>query len=226
MPCDIGYRSYTKVRIPTPNPQEFKNQTEAPQIDADLLEKLGVDDPEFLAWINELDTRPLLQEALNRALQQLKIPADGKLKFKIDINGYLQARGSYVSAAEKKRLSELAGQVAGRFQMETLQVIAQLLDYETELVQSEVEGEVAWKLEGEKNEPGSVHKYLCVTKRGDNTEIEFEHFDSPQSRDSEMVKYFALAQKLGVPLTVGATKKSGQPIVAGTVHRDFLKHKA
>jgi hypothetical protein len=71
MPCDIGVRSFAKVEIPVPQPQEFSVKSEAPQVDEDLLGKLGIEDPEFLEGIQELDTKPLLEEALRRAQQNL-----------------------------------------------------------------------------------------------------------------------------------------------------------
>lgn len=221
MPCDIGYRNYARVAIPMPNPQDFKSRNQAPQVDADLMEKIGVNDQEFLSWLQELDIRPLLSEALKRALSKID---KGKLDFKVTSDGYLEARGSYIDAAEKKRLGKLAGQVAGQFQMEVLQIVAQLLDYETSLVRTQAEGNDVWKLQGEKNEDASVHKYLGITKIGEETEIEFEHFESAKSRDSETEKFFALAQKLGVPIKKVTMKKAGQPIPVGTVHRDFLKN--
>jgi hypothetical protein len=67
MPCDLGYKVIAKVTIPTPVPQDFKEEVKAPEIDADLLEKIGEDDPEFLAGINDLDTQSLFEAALERA---------------------------------------------------------------------------------------------------------------------------------------------------------------
>ena len=68
MPCNIGYKSYAKIEIPEPQPQVFTSKFEAPTIDADLLTKLGEEDPEFLEWASELNTKPLLEEALRRVL--------------------------------------------------------------------------------------------------------------------------------------------------------------
>lgn len=68
MPCDIGYKSYSRVKIATPQVQTLKITAKAPSVDADLLDRVGVDDPAFLAWMQEIDTQPLLQRALDAAL--------------------------------------------------------------------------------------------------------------------------------------------------------------
>ena len=73
MPCNIGYKSYAEVVIPQPQPQIFKAKAEAPNIDADLLKKLGEEDPAFLEWLRDLDTRPLLEEALKRTSKLVDI---------------------------------------------------------------------------------------------------------------------------------------------------------
>ena len=54
MPCNIGYKSYATIKIPAPEPQTFTNNAMAPDIDADLLEKLGQEDTQFLEWAQEL----------------------------------------------------------------------------------------------------------------------------------------------------------------------------
>lgn len=71
MPCNIGYKTYVPVRIPQPKPQTLKKKMPAPKVDQDLLNKLGVDDPGFVTWIDKLDTKPLLEEALKRPREEL-----------------------------------------------------------------------------------------------------------------------------------------------------------
>ena len=80
MPCNIGYKSYAKIEIPEPQPQTFTAKSEAPDINAELLTKLGEEDPEFLSWVQELGTKPLLEEALKRALQKLGATGDIKTR--------------------------------------------------------------------------------------------------------------------------------------------------
>ena len=46
-----------------PAPQTFESRTAAPEVDAELLEQLGVADPTFLGWLEDLDTNPLLETA-------------------------------------------------------------------------------------------------------------------------------------------------------------------
>jgi hypothetical protein len=68
MPCDIGYKSVSKAKIEAPAPELIDTSALAPKIDADLLAKLGQEDPAFLGWIEELDTGPLLKKALENAV--------------------------------------------------------------------------------------------------------------------------------------------------------------
>lgn len=230
MPCDIGYKSYTPVviaipkpvRPAVPQPKKFEVRTVAPQIDADLAAKLGMEDPDFLAWAQEVDIIPLQQEALKRALAKIDMP--NKLRFEISSDGMLVSRGSYLSDSEKAGLQKKVDEVNGQFQMELFQIIAQIMDYETVLAKTDSGGDLVWTLEGEKNENAGVHKYLRVSKGpGERGEVEFEHFDSGKTLETEMDKFFVLAQRLGLGITLGKSRKSGRPIPGGTVHRDFLK---
>lgn len=68
MPCDIGYKNIARIRVKPRMPSMFKERVESPKIDKELLDNMGVDDAEFLEWVSELDTTPLLNEALRRAL--------------------------------------------------------------------------------------------------------------------------------------------------------------
>ncbi|MBI4120726.1 MAG: hypothetical protein HY457_00515 [Parcubacteria group bacterium] len=213
MPCDIGYKSYAKVEIPVPAPQVFSAKSEAPNIDADLLEKLGIEDPEFLEWAKELNTKPLLIEALKRTLA--KIGADG-INFTIDSEGMLQAKGSFTNARGKKQLSEKASAVSNRWQFEILGIVAELLDYTVTITQKGDE------LILEAEEVGKSHPcdYIKITRRGDISEITFEHFKSQKLLDLATAKFLALAHKLGVKLVLGKREvKQGDPF-PGEVRHD------
>ena len=94
MPCNIGYKSYAKVVIPEPQPQTFKAKAEAPKIDADLLAKLGSEDPEFLEWASDLDVQSLLEEALKRTVAKINV---GGVRFKVNADGMLEAGGTYLN---------------------------------------------------------------------------------------------------------------------------------
>jgi hypothetical protein len=195
MPCNIGWQSYAKIEIPVPAPQEFSVKSEAPEIDADLLEKLGVEDPEFLAWVQELNTKPLLQEALKRTLAVMGL---SKLDFSIDENGMLQAKGTFTSLSEKRRLSEAASDVSDRWQFEILGIVAELLDYTATITKKGDE----MILEAE--ERGKTHPcdYIKVTRTGDVSEITFEHFKSKEKLELAEAKFTALADKLGVKISI------------------------
>lgn len=128
MPCNIGYKSYAKIEIPEPQPQVFKQKANAPEIDEELLEKLGEEDEQFLEWVKELDTKSLLKKALKRALA--KIDAKG-IDFKINAQGMLEATSKFINAQQRKILTETASNISERWQFEVLGIVAELLDYDT-----------------------------------------------------------------------------------------------
>lgn len=92
MPCNIGYKTYQPIRLPQPKPQTFRKKMPAPKVDQELMDKLGADDPEFLAWMNKLNTKPLLEEALKRTLEST--PSED-VDFSITNDGNLLAEGMY-----------------------------------------------------------------------------------------------------------------------------------
>ncbi len=205
MPCDIGYKGYARVEIPVPEPQRFDVKSEAPAIDADLLEKLGIEDPDFLEWVSGLDRRPLLEEALKRAL--IRADTSG-LDFMVDNRGMLQAKGSYVSPAQKKQLEKVSAAVADRWQFEILGIVAELLDYTVTITQSGDD------MIMEAQEAGKTHPcdYIKVTRRKNTAEITFEHFKSRKALELAEAKFTALADKLGVKLSVKKREvKEGDP---------------
>jgi hypothetical protein len=218
MPCDIGYKSYAKVAIPVPQPQEFAERSEAPDIDAELFEKLGIEDPEFLEWASELNARPLLEEALKRALAKVNA---GGVDFTVDAKGMLQAKGRFTSAREKQRLSEIASAVSNLWQFEILGIVVELLDYEVTIT---TKGEVM-TLEAE--EAGKSHPcdYIKITRARGVSEITFEHFKSRKALDIATAKLLVLAQKLGVKLMLGEREVSlGDPFPEDVRHRDYHRH--
>jgi len=219
MPCNIGYKSYARIKIPVPEPQVFSAKSEAPDIDADLLEKLGIEDPEFLEWIGELDTVPLLQEALKRTLAKL---GAGPLDFTIDAQGMLRARSTYRSESEKKRLSEKESAVSARWQFEILGIVAELLDYSVTISQKGEE----MVLEAE--EAGKSHPcdYIKVTRRGGVSEITFEHFKSRTALDLATAKFLTLARTLGVKIALGNREVSeGDPFPGEELHSHRHGHR-
>lgn len=206
MPCDIGYKSYSRVNIPAPQVKKFKNKTEAPKIDAELLEKIGENDPEFLEWLLELDIIPLLKEALKRAL--LKVGELSKnAKFSISKNGDLMSSARYDSETQKRKIEEAAALISNQFQAETLAIVAELLDYEISVSKSR-EGFV---IDGEKEIENGISKVLKITIQ-ETSSVRFEHFESKKSIEEEERKFLGLAQKLGVKMKFLKTERSGQPI--------------
>ncbi len=221
MPCDIGYKSYSRVRIPAPAPQKFKSKAKAPKVDAELMARLGQDDPQFVEWLTELDTAPLLQEALKRALA--KVGADG-VKFSVTPSG-LVAEAEYKSESKKRQIERATAAVSARWQMEVLGVIAQLLDFRFVITASGRPGSESFSLEGEKENGTGVHEYLRIENGAAGASFRFEHYRSAEALRQDRDKFLALAQKLGVKIAIVDTEDGGQPIPQGTVHRHFLPEK-
>lgn len=221
MPCDVGYKSYAKTKIPAPEPQTFLTASEAPDISADLLDKLGIEDPDFLSWVSSIDTRSLLEEALKRALKATKT---GGLSFSLDERGMLKAEGRFTTDAEKRRLEEVSSMMSKRWQFEILGIVAELLDYTSTITQN------AGLITLEAEESGKSHPcdYIKISQRGDEAEITFEHFKSRRALDLATAKFTALANKLGVKISIegceihqgstslGETHHAGEPHLHGS----------
>ncbi len=223
MPCNIGYKNISRIRVEPKLPQEFKEKVEAPKLDENLLNNLGVEDTVFLEWISDLNIDPLLSEALKRAL---KVSDDtGKAEFLIK-NGNLEISFKFNTAREKGKLEAMARRVSERFQMELLGIIAQLLDYKFSIFEQVADGKKVSILEGEKEENASIHKYLKVSI-GNNGEgvLAFEHFESQLSLKQERAKFLTLAQKFGIKVRFSEEWESGQPIPSNIEHRDFLRQR-
>ncbi len=219
MPCNIGYKTYIPVRIPQPKPQTFKKKMPAPKVDQDLLEKLGTDDPQFLGWITELNTKPLLEEALKRTLT---VQSSGNISFTIDENGNVAAESSYLSSREKNEIEKTTNKVLDRWQMEVLKIVTQLLGYDAN-IQTQTGGGLTLVAE----ESGKSHpcKYIRVSKDSSGKgEITFEHFASKTELEKEKVKFVALSQKLGIKISLPKSPISGQPIPGRVIEESYHSH--
>lgn len=220
MPCDLGYKSFSRVTMPVPKPLAFKKRASAPKVDAELMERIGQDDPAFLEWMDELDAAPLLEQALKKALA-----ADDASPVTFSIaGGGLTAEATCKDDAEKARAEEIADRVGRRWQMEVLAIVAELLDFETSLSAVRQDGNEIIMLEGEKHGDEQVHEYLRVTLdpvRG--SAVLFEHFASDKRLAAVKAKFLALAQKFGIKIRIGETRESGSPIPSGSVHKHFIK---
>ncbi len=213
MPCDLGFRSSSQVRVAAPAPQTFEARVAPPALDAELLERLGQEDPPFADWLLTLEPEPLLAEALRRTLAVLPAPSALTLAIR---GGRLAARGTSRSAKERAGLDRSLGAIARRWQLEVLRVIAELLDFEA-VLEEDLTGLV---VEGEKPGPGDVREFVRITlpARGE-AELRFEHYRSEGELAADEDRLLALAQKLGVPLVVKAHRRAGQPIPEGARHR-------
>ncbi len=209
MPCNIGYKTYAPIRIP--QPQKFKKKMPAPKIDQELLDKIGVNDPEFLSWmIQELDVKPLLQEALKKALDACPTKA---VEFSVTDDGYIAAEGQYKSREGLRRVEAATGRVLNRWQIEVLATVAQLLGYDTQISETE-NNDITLVAE----EEGKTHpcKYIRVSKDSSGSGvITFEHFASATDLENERVKFTGLAQKLGIKIALNDSPITGKPISGG-----------
>lgn len=220
MPCNLGYKTYIPVKIPAPVPKELRKKSKAPAIDSDLLAKIGAEDSEFVEWLKELDSKPLLEEALDRALKAFSGNLNG-ISLSVDENGNLCFLTKYINAKEKSRKEDTINQLSELWQMEAIKIIGELLDYEVLLERQKS----SWVLEGEQTSSDAVHRYFRITKEiGDESAaFMFEHFASAKTLELEEAKFAALAQKFGVGLRLPKSRIVGQPIPEGTEHRHFLK---
>src|SRR5207247_1253709 len=99
-------------------------RTRAPEVDRELLDGLDQDDPEFLAWWRELDADPLLQKALARTRVAL-----GPLGNDVVLSVQDSVLSSRITAA-RADAEALATKIAGRWSMEVLRIVCELLDYD------------------------------------------------------------------------------------------------
>lgn len=218
MPCNIGYKSYAKIEIPEPQPQTFKAKSDAPSIDADLLAKLGSEDPEFLEWVGELNVRPLLEEALKRALSNVRTRG---VEFSLADDGTLEAKGRYSNDREKKNLSDASSSVSKRWQFEVLGIATQLLGYTFTIRQNGDE------LILEAEEEGKSHPcdYIKISKKSGNSTLVFEHFKSRKELQVETAKFLVLADKLGIKIILDDTSVSeGDPFPSEHRHTHGHRH--
>lgn len=221
MPCDLGYKSFTSVTVPVPKPLAFKKKTAAPKVDAELMERIGQDDPAFVEFMNELETGALLRQALDAALAETGPVSP--VTFTVEPGG-LSATATYKNEAERERVEAIADKVGRRWQMEVLAIVAQLIDFETKISVVRTGGREVITLEGEKHGDEQVHEYLRVTlDPAKGSSVMFEHFASAEKRDLAKAKFLGLAQKLGVKLKIGESRESGSPIPSGAHHKHFLK---
>jgi hypothetical protein len=203
VPCNLGYRSVARARVETPAPATFEAVTPAPAVDAELLERLGVDDPVFADWLADLDLEPLLARALDRTG-----PTDG-------VEAVVRGGALRVRAPSAARAAALTR----RWQVEVLRIVGELLGYELGLDWSDA----GFVLEGEKAGAAGVAPFLRISGAGADAELRFEHFGSDDELALEEARFVALAQRLGVRLRLLDRRRAGQPIPAGALHRHGKK---
>jgi hypothetical protein len=221
MPCNVGYRSISRTKIKQPQPETIRSETQAPQINAELLERLGQEDQQFAEWLQELEVGPLLTEALTRALNTVDDTAG--VSFAISDAGRLTAKATVNKRARKQRLQKIIDRVVARWQMEVIGIVAELIDYEIKIT---TDGD-ALVLEGEKRSNNKVHEYIRITiNSNEDSEMCFEHFTDPNELKTEELRFLGLMQRLGINVTFLKSERAGQPIPNGTIHRNFLKQRS
>lgn len=140
-------------------------------------------------------------------------------------DGTLTAIAKVKSPAERSQAQATIDAVARRWQMEVLGIVAQLLDFDVQITASRGSDGDTITIEGERMTEGTVHEYLRITNDTKAPTVQFEHFSSPERLANAKAKFLALAQRLGVRITVIETNEGGSSIPEGTVHRHFLRGK-
>ncbi|MEK7151108.1 MAG: hypothetical protein AAB784_00130 [Patescibacteria group bacterium] len=210
MPCNIGYKTYAPIRIPQPTPQRFKKKMPSPSIDQDLLEKLGVNDQVFLSWIQKLNIKPLLEEALKKTLE---LQPSESINFSISEDGNIIAESFYTNSSEKNEAEKTTNRVINHWQMEVLKIVTRLLGYKANILNPGENSTKALTLVAEEEGKSHPCKYIRISKNPDsNGEIVFEHFTSKSELEKEKIKFIALAQRLGVKIALPDSPVNGQPI--------------
>jgi hypothetical protein len=172
MPCNVGYRSISRTKIKQPQPETIRSETQAPQIEAELLERLGQDDQQFAEWLQELKVNPLLTEALTRALKTIDDTAG--VSFTISDAGRLTTKATVNKRTQKQRLQKIIDSVVARWQMEVIGIVAELIDYDIKITTDD--GVLV--LEGEKRSNNKVHEYIRIALNSkEDSEMCFEHTD-------------------------------------------------
>ncbi|MGC4115617.1 MAG: hypothetical protein QM765_13640 [Myxococcales bacterium] len=218
MPCDIGYRSVAKAKVAAPEPQAFEARLSPPELDEDLLEKLGQEDPVFAEWLRELDSGPLVAKALEQALQAVRAPKGFEFAVRA---GRLAVRSETRSASERFEALRVVSRVGERWQLEVLRIVAELLEFEVELQATTENGAQLLVLEGEKpGAQGAVREFIRITlKASGDAQLSLEHYRSPEALEADEDRLQGLAQKLGLKLAIQGRRRSGQAIPEGAVHR-------
>lgn len=208
MVCNLGYKSYARVTIPTT--QKFQVRTLAPQIEADLLAKCGAD-PNTLSALQSLNFPSLLSLALQRTLLIVPVPSD----VSVTIQGsMLDISNPSAQNSQIAQLNVLSSRLTEQFQLQVLNIVAELLDYKTK-----VTGLV---LEGEKETDNKVHQYLRINLAQGTWQ--FEHFASSEGLSQEQSKFQLLAAKMGLELQISDRQEEGSPISEEIEHRHFFGH--
>ncbi|HXE72846.1 MAG TPA: hypothetical protein VNO81_09300 [Candidatus Nitrosotenuis sp.] len=199
MPCNVGYRETFRARVGAPAPRTFRTSAAAPALDQELLDRIGVEDPEFGEWLADLETGPLLQEALERTRQALDTSG---LQLSLGADGSLTIQAQAADPGQRSQVQARADQVLARWQLEVLGVVAQILGYQTRVTE---QGLTAVKPTGE-----ASPEMFTVTPEG-GLRLRFEHFKSRRSLSTEVARLALLARRLGLGLDLESLERGGRP---------------
>ncbi len=217
MPCDIGYKAFQEVVLPVPLSKRLSKRVEAPKVDKDLLNKIGEKDSDFLESFYELDVDNLLGFVLSQVLESINT---GGINFSIK-DGYVSADAEYTSDSEEN-IKKLIDKVMNEFQMNVLKMIAELLNFETTIRETDK----GFIIEAEKcnKDNSQVTRYLRISRdKYGKGEVMFEHYSSLDDLTEERAKFTVLAQKFGLNINLTWSKASGSPISTGIEHKGHLK---
>lgn len=144
-----------------------------------------------------------------------------KVNFSITDDGNIEAESKYTSEQEKEQIEQTMSTVLNRWQMETLKIVVQLLGYSANIASQTIDGKETLTLVAE--EKGKTHpcKYIRISKDADDKgEVVFEHFADKSELEVEKNKFAALAQKLGVKISLPDSEVKGSLITTSTEEKE------
>jgi len=203
MPCNVGYQETFRATVAAP--ASFRASGSGPALDQDLMDRLGIEDAEFLEWLRGLDVGPLLGVALERARKAVP-------------GASFRLSGSRLEVEASRQADADRG--LARWQFEVIAVIGEILGYQTRITSSP-------SLSLEANKPGQEHAtdYFRVSQESDGSlRLRFEHFKSRRALDEEVRKLTALARRLGLDIRIeggeggppGTAQAGGDPVGSRT----------
>jgi hypothetical protein len=196
------YREY-KVRYEPPvvRYRSETAQVNSPQLNQELLRKVGLIDPQFAARVAKLDFKPLTEEAVKQALASLKQQM-GSLPYgfqaRVGSDGSISCSYEYQtsSPAAKQAAQEMKKKFEKELAAESYKIALRLLDYDCSVTRDSSGG---IKIEGTKASTG--HNVPIVVSDNGKVQVEYNHFAGKQC-ETESDRINCLLDSMGVTTRV------------------------